>query len=161
MACSLKKVKIEGVKLEISSTGSDVTGTQNYANPEEVCCIDGTLVVDMGEYPIDEVPCLQGKVYEKGGIKFGTGTLNGKFDGEGTDKAQLMLIDALYNEKDFYQDQPMHFKLTFDNSKGTNGTIIEFDALVSKGTINLEADKKLRLDFDFQQTVKPTITYAS
>ena len=151
---AVTKVSTAGAIFKIKAVGGATPAV-------EIGCVSGDVTVDLGSTDIDETTCFKGVNYSKGVLKFGDGTLNGLFDGAMADAAQVLLVQALYNEGDFVTNNLMNIEIEFANSGGTNGTKIAYDVLVTKGTATASPTGNLALDFDYRQQGKPTLTAAA
>jgi len=149
---AVQKLKLDGVTVRLSGG----------ATPVILECGIGTLEIDLGEFPIEEIKCWEGTKYMKGGVKYAPTKIEGYFDSKGNDAGQQMLLDALYDEDQFSSDSNMKMEIEFDDGDGgaITNTTISFYALVTKGTVTVEGGTNLKLDFDIQQTTKPVIDYS-
>jgi len=149
---AIQKIDVSGATIRIKANGGTVEAVEMY-------CLEGTWDIDLGAYDIAELECHTGIKYEKGKqAKFGTTSWNGKLDGSRTDEAQILLIQALYNEGDFATDNTMNVEIEFDNSEGTNGTKCAYDIIVKDGKAHFDPKGKLSLNFTIQQTTIPVWT---
>lgn len=149
---AVAKIDVSGATVKIKANGGAGTLV-------EVECIEGSWDIDLGAFDVSELECHKGIKYEKGKqAKFGTTSWNGKLDGSKTDEAQILLLQALYNEGDFATDNTMNVEIEFDNSGGTNGTKVTYDLIVKEGKAPFDPKGKLGLNFTVQQTSIPVWT---
>jgi len=149
---AVSKIDVSGAIVRIKANGGAGAFT-------EVECIEGSWDIDLGSFDVSEIDCHKGIKYEKGKqAKFGTTSWKGKLDGAKTDEAQILLLQALYNEGDFAKDNTLNVEIEFDNSEGTNGTKCVYDVIVKDGKAPFDPKGKLGLDFTIQQTTIPVWT---
>ena len=146
----------------IDSTGATIKlkAKAGSADAVEMECVDGDISIDFGNADVSANTCLKGITRKsKGVLKYGEGNLNGVFQDD--DGAQTLLLQALKNEGDFSTDHTLSIEIEFANSKGSNGTKVSFDVLVSSLNIKVAEGNEVSMEVGYSQTTEPVITAAA
>ena len=130
---------------------------------KELKCVDGDISVFLGQLDLKEVEQFCGVRYKRGTVKYGDGSMSGLFEEEQLDAGGLkqMFSDSIHKRGIFADGAEMEIEIEFDNSKGTNGTKIEYAIIPTEATLNAKVGDEVSIEVKYKQVSEPVITKAA
>jgi len=133
----------------------------NAANKVVIPCISGEITFSFGSRKVDTFVCHSGTKKDTGALEYGDGSFSVTFDADNAEASQAMIIAAIEHTGDFAADKVMQIEVEHNNSKGTNGSKLAFDVLVTEVPGKDAVDGRATLEVKYSQVSKPVITAAA
>ena len=147
--------------VNLSDATITINAVSNAATVATIPCVSGEMSFSFGERSVEEFECHSGTEKDLGALKFGEGSFQVTFDADNAEASQAMLIAALKQTGDFASDKKMHISVEHNNSKGANGSKVEYDVLVKGLKVTDAINGRAKIEVSYEQVTEPVITAAA